>query len=152
MKLSIFLPAVAVTLFSSLTMANNLPELAAPVEIEASESVVVNGQTFNKVIEPSATADFADTVKLFAGDLVTKGSFNLTSKATGLVFVTLIEGQDAKAVATDLDLKLVFANGNSAVYKAAENVDLLSLNDELFNDSRIKAVKIELANNKYNPE
>lgn len=152
MKLSTFLPAIAVTLFSSITLANGLQELASPVEITASEFVVVNGQAFNKVIEPSATVNFADTVKLFAGDVVTKGSFTLASKATGMIFVTLVEGQNAKGIAEDLDLKLVFANGNSAVFKAGENVDLLNLNDNLFNDSRIKAVKIELANNKYNPQ
>ena len=152
MKPSIFLSAAAVTLFSSLSMANGLQELASPVEIQTSEVVVVNGQTFNKVIEPSATSNFADTVKLFAGDVVTKGSFSLASKATGIIFVTLVDGQNAKQVAADLQLHLVFANGNSAVFKADEGVDLLNLNDNLFNDSRIKAVKIELANNKYNPE
>ncbi|GIU44092.1 hypothetical protein TUM4438_14510 [Shewanella sairae] len=152
MKPSIFLSAAAVTLFSSLSMANGLQELASPVEIQTSEVVVVNGQTFNKVIEPSATSNFADTVKLFAGDVVTKGSFSLASKATGIIFVTLVDGQNAKQVAADLQLQLVFANGNSAVFKADEGVDLLNLNDNLFNDSRIKAVKIELANNKYNPE
>ncbi|MDF4795588.1 hypothetical protein P3553_16085, partial [Vibrio parahaemolyticus] len=56
---------------------------------------------------------------------------------------------DAKAVAKELKLDVVFADGESAVLKASEGQDLLSISDYLNADSRVKASKIELNSGKY---
>ncbi|MCV5855410.1 hypothetical protein OFN53_32800, partial [Escherichia coli] len=71
------------------------------------------------------------------------------SKATGLIYITGNNAADAKAVAKELKLDVVFADGESAVLKASEGQDLLSISDYLNADSRVKASKIELNSGKY---
>ncbi len=66
-----------------------------------------------------------------------------------LIFVTVKNPADANAVAKELKLEVVFAQGESAVFKASEGQDLLGISDYLNADSRVKASKIELNSGKY---
>ena len=148
MKKSTLMIGLPAMLMMTAATAETLPQLASPVEINTNHQVVINGDTYHKQPQAS-TVDFAQAVKLYAGDVVTKDSLSLSSKATGTIFVTLSSEQSAQSLAKDLGLELVFSHGKSAVFKAPAYVELLTLNETLNQDKRVQAVKIELANNKY---
>ncbi|NTS75574.1 hypothetical protein HR060_01735 [Catenovulum sp. SM1970] len=138
---------------SALAAANgHLKELAVPVQIEQSQTVEVNGQTYQRIITQATGQEVADTIALFAGDQVAQGAFNQVSKATGTFFVAVTPNTDVKALAKDLGLTLVFTNGETAVLRASEDANLLQVSDVLRNDSRVDSVKIELSRNKNKPE
>jgi hypothetical protein len=119
------------------------PELFVP-----SEAVEINGQDYRKV-QTGTARSLSEEVKLQAGDEVFKNAFSNVSKATGLVYITVNNSNEAKAVAKELKLEVVFAEGESAVLKASQHQDLLSISDYLNADSRVKASKIELNSGKY---
>ncbi|EGR1582387.1 hypothetical protein HJ093_05220 [Vibrio parahaemolyticus] len=119
------------------------PELFVP-----SDAVEVNGEAYRKV-QTNTVSNLSEAVKLQAGDEVFKNAFGNVSKATGLIYITVNNAADAKAVAKELKLDVVFADGESAVLKASEGQDLLSISDYLNADSRVKASKIELNSGKY---
>ncbi|GAL34599.1 hypothetical protein JCM19240_4149 [Vibrio maritimus] len=65
------------------------------------------------------------------------------------MFITVDNAKDAKAVASELKLDVVFAQGESAVLRASQGQDLLAISDYLNADSRVRASKIELNSGKY---
>ncbi|EEZ87449.1 conserved hypothetical protein [Vibrio harveyi 1DA3] len=122
-----------------------LAEQPAPDLFVASDAVEINGQDYRKL----SVDNLSEAAELHAGDEVFKNAFSNVSKATGLIFVTVKNPADAKAVAKELKLDVVFAQGESAVFKASEGQDLLGISDYLNADSRVKASKIELNSGKF---
>ncbi|MHA2707148.1 hypothetical protein [Vibrio owensii] len=122
-----------------------LAEQPAPELFVASDAVEINGQDYRKL----SVDNLSEAAELHAGDEVFKNAFSNVSKATGLIFVTVKNPADAKAVAKELKLDVVFAQGESAVFKASEGQDLLGISDYLNADSRVKASKIELNSGKF---
>ncbi|MGR4988156.1 hypothetical protein ACPV3U_01100 [Vibrio rotiferianus] len=142
MTLSILaLSTMATTVYAE----QQLAEQPAPNLFVASDGVEVNGQNYRKL----STNSLSEVAELHVGDEVFKNAFSNVSKATGLIFVTVKNPSDAKAVAKALKLDVVFAQGESAVFKASEGQDLLAISNYLDADSRVKASKIELNSGKY---
>ncbi|MGR5234621.1 hypothetical protein [Vibrio rotiferianus] len=142
MTLSILaLSTMATTVYAE----QQLAEQPAPNLFIASDGVEVNGQNYRKL----STNSLSEVAELHVGDEVFKNAFSNVSKATGLIFVTVKNPSDAKAVAKALKLDVVFAQGESAVFKASEGQDLLAISNYLDADSRVKASKIELNSGKY---
>ncbi|ELH4836119.1 TPA: hypothetical protein P0E23_001270 [Vibrio harveyi] len=133
------------TLATAVQAEQQLAEQPTPDLFIASDAVEINGQDYRKL----SVDNLSEAAELHAGDEVFKNAFSNVSKATGLIFVTVKNPADAKAVAKELKLEVVFAQGESAVFKASEGQDLLGISDYLNADSRVKASKIELNSGKY---
>ncbi|GEM75003.1 hypothetical protein [Vibrio sagamiensis] len=125
-----------------------LPQQPAPDFFIASDTIEINGQTYRKKITSPRSRD-VNKLTLNSGDQVIKHALSRVSTATGLVFVTVNNPVDARSVANALKLELVYAHGESAVFSAAEEQNLLTLHDQLLADSRIKAAKVELNSSKF---
>ncbi|USD52235.1 hypothetical protein J4N37_24120 [Vibrio sp. SCSIO 43153] len=145
MKFMTFSILALSTMATAVQAEQQLAQQPTPELFVASDAVQINGQDYRKLSVDS----LAEAPELHAGDEVFKNAFSNVSKATGLIFVTVKNPADAKAVAKELKLDVVFAQGESAVFKAAEGQDLLSISDYLNADSRVKASKIELNSGKY---
>ncbi|MET2853243.1 hypothetical protein ABXV24_15200 [Vibrio owensii] len=133
------------TMATAVHAEQQLAEQPAPELFVASDAVEINGQDYRKL----SVDNLSEAAELHAGDEVFKNAFSNVSKATGLIFVTVKNPADAKAVAKELKLDVVFAQGESAVFKASEGQDLLGISDYLNADSRVKASKIELNSGKF---
>ncbi|MGI9946206.1 hypothetical protein [Vibrio hyugaensis] len=136
---------LALSTMAATASAQQLAEQPTPELFVASDALEVNGQDYRKL----SADNLSEAAELHAGDEVFKNAFSNVSKATGLIFVTVKSPADAKAVAKELKLEVVFAQGESAVFKASEGQDLLGISDYLNADSRVKASKIELNSGKY---
>ncbi|CAH1525644.1 MULTISPECIES: hypothetical protein [Vibrio] len=136
---------LALSTMAATASAQQLAEQPTPELFVASDALEVNGQDYRKL----SVDNLSEAAELHAGDEVFKNAFSNVSKATGLIFVTVKSPADAKAVAKELKLEVVFAQGESAVFKASEGQDLLGISDYLNADSRVKASKIELNSGKY---
>ncbi|WP_063345537.1 hypothetical protein [Vibrio jasicida] len=136
---------LALSTMAATASAQQLAEQPTPELFVASDALEVNGQDYRKL----SVDNLSEAAELHAGDEVFKNAFSSVSKATGLIFVTVKNPADAKAVAKELKLEVVFAQGESAVFKASEGQDLLGISDYLNADSRVKASKIELNSGKY---
>ncbi|AWB01560.1 hypothetical protein CU052_20130 [Vibrio harveyi] len=145
MKFMTFSILALSTLATAVQAEQQLAEQPTPDLFIASDAVEINGQDYRKL----SVDNLSETAELHAGDEVFKNAFSNVSKATGLIFVTVKNPADAKAVAKELKLEVVFAQGESAVFKASEGQDLLGISDYLNADSRVKASKIELNSGKY---
>ncbi|MHA2827622.1 hypothetical protein [Vibrio harveyi] len=145
MKLMTFSILALSTLATAVQAEQQLAEQPTPDLFIASDAVEINGQDYRKL----SVDNLSEAAELHAGDEVFKNAFSNVSKATGLIFVTVKNPADAKAVAKELKLEVVFAQGESAVFKASEGQDLLGISDYLNADSRVKASKIELNSGKY---
>ncbi|WP_038877124.1 hypothetical protein [Vibrio jasicida] len=136
---------LALSTMAATASAQQLAEQPTPELFVASDALEVNGQDYRKL----SVDNLSEAAELHAGDEVFKNAFSNVSEATGLIFVTVKSPTDAKAVAKELKLEVVFAQGESAVFKASEGQDLLGISDYLNADSRVKASKIELNSGKY---
>ncbi|MDK9783597.1 hypothetical protein KIT90_19650 [Vibrio sp. B172a] len=145
MKLMTFSILALSTMATAVHAEQQLAEQPAPELFVASDAVEINGQDYRKL----SVDNLSEAAELHAGDEVFKNAFSNVSKATGLIFVTVKNPADAKAVAKELKLDVVFAQGESAVFKASEGQDLLGISDYLNADSRVKASKIELNSGKF---
>lgn len=145
MKFMTFSILALSTLATAVHAEQQLAEQPAPELFVASDAVEINGQDYRKL----SVDNLSEAAELHAGDEVFKNAFSNVSKATGLIFVTVKNPADAKAVAKELKLDVVFAQGESAVFKASEGQDLLGISDYLNADSRVKASKIELNSGKF---
>ncbi|CAH1232129.1 conserved exported hypothetical protein [Vibrio harveyi] len=145
MKFMTFSILALSTLATAVQAEQQLAEQPTPDLFIASDAVEINGQGYRKL----SVDNLSEAAELHAGDEVFKNAFSNVSKATGLIFVTVKNPADAKAVAKELKLEVVFAQGESAVFKASEGQDLLGISDYLNADSRVKASKIELNSGKY---
>ncbi|CAH1542825.1 conserved exported hypothetical protein [Vibrio harveyi] len=145
MKFMAFSILALSTLATAVQAEQQLAEQPTPDLFIASDAVEINGQDYRKL----SVDNLSEAAELHAGDEVFKNAFSNVSKATGLIFVTVKNPADAKAVAKELKLEVVFAQGESAVFKASEGQDLLGISDYLNADSRVKASKIELNSGKY---
>ena len=145
MKFMTFSILALSTMATAVHSEQQLAEQPAPELFVASDAVEINGQDYRKL----SVDNLSEAAELHAGDEVFKNAFSNVSKATGLIFVTVKNPADAKAVAKELKLDVVFAQGESAVFKASEGQDLLGISDYLNADSRVKASKIELNSGKY---
>ncbi|AQW60316.1 hypothetical protein [Vibrio owensii] len=145
MKFMIFSILALSTMATAVHAEQQLAEQPAPELFVASDAVEINGQDYRKL----SVDNLSEAAELHAGDEVFKNAFSNVSKATGLIFVTVKNPADAKAVAKQLKLDVVFAQGESAVFKASEGQDLLGISDYLNADSRVKASKIELNSGKF---
>ncbi|ELY1985775.1 hypothetical protein SL034_000784 [Vibrio harveyi] len=145
MKFMTFSILALSTLATAVQAEQQLTEQPTPDLFIASDAVEINGQDYRKL----SVDNLSEAAELHAGDEVFKNAFSNVSKATGLIFVTVKNPADAKAVAKELKLEVVFAQGESAVFKASEGQDLLGISDYLNADSRVKASKIELNSGKY---
>ena len=145
MKFMTFSILALSTMATAVHAEQQLAEQPAPELFVASDAVEINGQDYRKLSVDS----LSEAAELHAGDEVFKNAFSNVSKATGLIFVTVKNPVDAKAVAKELKLDVVFAQGESAVFKASEGKDLLGISDYLNADSRVKASKIELNSGKF---
>ncbi|CAH1555451.1 hypothetical protein [Vibrio owensii] len=145
MKFMTFSILALSTMATAVHAEQQLAEQPAPELFVASDAVEINGQDYRKL----SVDNLSEAAELHAGDEVFKNAFSNVSKATGLIFVTVKNPADAKAVATELKLDVVFAQGESAVFKASEGQDLLGISDYLNADSRVKASKIELNSGKF---
>ncbi|BFN34167.1 hypothetical protein V9R59_003327 [Vibrio harveyi] len=145
MKFMTFSILALSTLATAVKAEQQLAEQPTPDLFIASDAVEINGQDYRKL----SVDNLSEAAELHAGDEVFKNAFSNVSKATGLIFVTVKNPADAKAVAKELKLEVVFAQGESAVFKASEGQDLLGISDYLNADSRVKASKIELNSGKY---
>ncbi|ELI0632805.1 hypothetical protein Q8344_000397 [Vibrio harveyi] len=145
MKFMTFSILALSTLATAVQAEQQLAEQPTPDLFIASDAVEINGQDYRKL----PVDNLSEAAELHAGDEVFKNAFSNVSKATGLIFVTVKNPADAKAVAKELKLEVVFAQGESAVFKASEGQDLLGISDYLNADSRVKASKIELNSGKY---
>ncbi|RXJ73576.1 hypothetical protein CS022_08725 [Veronia nyctiphanis] len=149
-KQTISVLALAAAMTSGLAQAEvkGLQELDNPSLVLNVQQLDVNGSEYQKVI-PQQLQSGEALKGLFAGDKLVESMFAKPLQATGLVFATLSDSADAKAVAKEFGLELVYSRKGNTVFRAPETVDLLSVNDHLSADSRVKAVKIELNNNKF---
>lgn len=145
MKFMTFSILALSTMATAVHAEQQLAEQPAPELFVASDAVEINGQDYRKL----SVDNLSEAAELYAGDEVFKNAFSNVSKATGLIFVTVKNPADAKAVAKELKLDVVFAQGESAVFKASEGQDLLGISDYLNADSRVKASKIELNSGKF---
>ncbi|WP_264406248.1 hypothetical protein [Vibrio owensii] len=145
MKFMTFSILALSTMATAVHAEQQLAEQPAPDLFVASDAVEINGQDYRKL----SVDNLSEAAELHAGDEVFKNAFSNVSKATGLIFVTVKNPADAKAVAKELKLGVVFAQGESAVFKASEGQDLLGISDYLNADSRVKASKIELNSGKF---
>ncbi|MGR5435059.1 hypothetical protein [Vibrio owensii] len=145
MKFMTFSILALSTMATAVHAEQQLAEQPAPELFVASDAVEINGQDYRKL----SVDNLSEAAELHAGDEVFKNAFSNVSKATGLIFVTVKNPADAKAVAKELKLDVVFAQGESAVFKAPEGQDLLGISDYLNADSRVKASKIELNSGKF---
>ncbi|HDM8194858.1 hypothetical protein L2D36_16195 [Vibrio harveyi] len=145
MKFMTFSILALSTLATAVQAEQQLAEQPTPDLFIASDAVEINGQDYRKL----SVDNLSEAAELHAGDEVFKNAFSNVSKATGLIFVTVKNPADANAVAKELKLEVVFAQGESAVFKASEGQDLLGISDYLNADSRVKASKIELNSGKY---
>ncbi|ODM59070.1 hypothetical protein BC455_00620 [Vibrio harveyi] len=145
MKFMTFSILALSTLATAVQAEQQLAEQPTPDLFIASDAVEINGQDYRKL----SVDNLSEAAELHAGDEVFKNAFSNVSKATGLIFVTVKNPADAKAVAKELKLEVVFAQGESAVFKASEGQNLLGISDYLNADSRVKASKIELNSGKY---
>ena len=145
MKFMTFSIRALSTMATAVHAEQQLSEQPAPELFVASDAVEINGQDYRKI----SVDNLSEAAELHAGDEVFKNAFSNVSKATGLIFVTVKNPTDAKAVATEPKLDVVFAQGESAVFKASEGQDLLGISDYLNADSRVKASKIELNSGKF---
>ncbi|WP_041053272.1 hypothetical protein [Vibrio owensii] len=145
MKFMTFSILALSTMATAVHAEQQLAEQPAPEMFVASDAVEINGQDYRKL----SVDNLSEAAELHAGDEVFKNAFSNVSKATGLIFVTVKNPADAKAVAKELKLDVVFAQGESAVFKASEGQDLLGISDYLNADSRVKASKIELNSGKF---
>ncbi|AYO16920.1 hypothetical protein D0812_21240 [Vibrio owensii] len=145
MKFMTFSILALSTMATAVHAEQQLAEQPAPELFVASDAVEINGQDYRKL----SVDNLSEAAELHAGDEVFKNAFSNVSKATGLIFVTVKNPADAKAVAKELKLDVVFAQGESAVFKASEGQDLLGISDYLNADSRVKASKIELNSGKF---
>ncbi|EGQ8057214.1 hypothetical protein HPX47_004673 [Vibrio alginolyticus] len=136
------------SVYAEQQLSQQLSQQPAPELFVPSEAVEINGQDYRKV-QTGTIRTLSEDVKLQAGDEVFKNAFSNVSKATGLVYITVNNPNEAKAVAKELKLEVIFAEGESAVLKASQDQDLLSISDYLNADSRVKASKIELNSGKY---
>ncbi|WDZ74679.1 hypothetical protein PWW31_21255 [Vibrio harveyi] len=145
MKFMTFSILALSTLATAVQAEQQLAEQPTPDLFIASDAVEINGQDYRKL----SVDNLSEAAELHAGDEVFKNAFSNVSKATYFIFVTVKNPADAKAVAKELKLEVVFAQGESAVFKASEGQDLLGISDYLNADSRVKASKIELNSGKY---
>lgn len=145
MKFMTFSILALSTMATAVHAEQQLAEQPAPELFVASDAVEINGQDYRKL----SVDNLSEAAELHAGDEVFKNAFSNVSKATGLIFVTVKNPADAKAVAKELKLDVVFAQGESAAFKASEGQDLLGISDYLNADSRVKASKIELNSGKF---
>ena len=145
MKFMTFSILALSTMATAVHAEQQLAEQPAHELFVASDAVEINGQDYRKL----SVDNLSEAAELHAGDEVFKNAFSNVSKATGLIFVTVKNPADAKAVAKELKLDVVFAQGESAVFKASEGQDLLGISDYLNADSRVKASKIELNSGKF---
>ncbi|WP_199455487.1 hypothetical protein [Vibrio owensii] len=145
MKFMTFSILALSTMATAVHAEQQLAEQPAPELFVASDALEINGQDYRKL----SVDNLSEAAELHAGDEVFKNAFSNVSKATGLIFVTVKNPADAKAVAKELKLDVVFAQGESAVFKASEGQDLLGISDYLNADSRVKASKIELNSGKF---
>ncbi|MFM2655490.1 hypothetical protein [Vibrio owensii] len=145
MKFMTFSILALSTMATAVHAEQQLAEQPAPELFVASDAVEINGQDYRKL----SVDNLSEAAELHAGDEVFKNAFSNVSRATGLIFVTVKNPADAKAVAKELKLDVVFAQGESAVFKASEGQDLLGISDYLNADSRVKASKIELNSGKF---
>lgn len=145
MKFMTFSILALSTMATAVHAEQQLAEQPAPELFVASDAVEINGQDYRKL----SVDNLSEAAELHAGDEVFKNAFSNVSKATGLIFVTVKNPADAKAVAKELKLDVVFAQGESAVFKASEGQNLLGISDYLNADSRVKASKIELNSGKF---
>ncbi len=145
MKFMTFSILALSTMATAVHAEQQLAEQPAPELFVASDAVEINGQDYRKL----SVDNLSEAAELHAGDEVFKNAFSNVSKATGLIFVTVKNPADAKAVAKELKLDVVFAQGEPAVFKASEGQDLLGISDYLNADSRVKASKIELNSGKF---
>lgn len=145
MKFMTFSILALSTMATAVHAEQQLAEQPAPELFVASDAVEINGKDYRKL----SVDNLSEAAELHAGDEVFKNAFSNVSKATGLIFVTVKNPADAKAVAKELKLDVVFAQGESAVFKASEGQDLLGISDYLNADSRVKASKIELNSGKF---
>lgn len=143
------LSILALTATTSIAFADQkLAQQPTPDLFVPSNALEINGQDYRK-LQTHSVSRLSEAAELYAGDEVFKNAFSNVSKATGLIFVTVKTPAEAKAIAKDLKLKVVFAQGESAVLRASEGQDLLEISDHLNADSRVKASKIELNAGKY---
>ncbi|MGR5132525.1 hypothetical protein [Vibrio alfacsensis] len=143
------LSILALTAMTSIAYAEQqLAQQPTPDLFVASDGVEINGQDYRKR-QTNSVSSLSEAAELHAGDEVFKNAFSNVSKATGLIFVTVKNPNDARNIAKELKLEVVFAHGESAVFRASQGQDLLGISDYLNADSRVKATKIELNSGKY---
>lgn len=140
------LSILALAMAATTAQADALPQQPTPDLFIATEGIEINGQDYRKVETATRLSHVAE---LQAGDEVFKNAFTNMAKATGLIYVTVTNEADAKAIAKELKLDVIFAKNDSAVLKAAPGQNLLAISDYLDADSRIKATKIDLNSGKY---
>ncbi|AXY03111.1 hypothetical protein D1115_19525 [Vibrio alfacsensis] len=145
MKFMTFSILALSTVAATASADQQLAQQPSPDLFIASDAVEINGQDYRKL----SVNNLSEAAELHAGDEVFKNAFSNVSKATGLIFVTVKNPADAKSVAKALKLDVVFAQGESAVFRASDGQDLLAISDYLNADSRVKASKIELNSGKF---
>ncbi|BCN26234.1 hypothetical protein [Vibrio alfacsensis] len=145
MKFMTFSILALSTVAATASAEQQLAQQPSPDLFVASDAVEINGQDYRKL----SVNNLSEAAELHAGDEVFKNAFSNVSKATGLIFVTVSNPTDAKSVAKALKLEVVFAQGESAVFRASDGQDLLAISDYLNADSRVKASKIELNSGKF---
>ncbi|BBM66861.1 hypothetical protein VA249_35070 [Vibrio alfacsensis] len=145
MKFMTFSILALSTVAATASAEQQLAQQPSPDLFVASDAVEINGQDYRKL----SVNNLSEAAELHAGDEVFKNAFSNVSKATGLIFVTVNNPADAKSVAKSLKLEVVFAQGESAVFRASDSQDLLAISDYLNADSRVKASKIELNSGKF---
>lgn len=135
---------LALSMAVSSVNANQLAEQATPDLFTPSNAVEVNGEQYRKL----SINEIANVAELHV-EMKCLKTHSVTSLRQLLVFITVDNAKDAKAVASELKLDVVFAQGESAVLRASQGQDLLAISDYLNADSRVRASKIELNSGKY---
>lgn len=149
-----------IILTSLLTLSSMAQATEGPVLLPkpSGQAITINGQLYYKH-SPGVVPKTASTmprsmtsVTLRRGELLQPASQRELATVSGLILVRLISAADAAAIARDYGLKLSIRTQNVVGLDTAPQAELLSLQQRLQADPRVKQVQLELATDTERPK
>ncbi|OWY40243.1 hypothetical protein CEK28_05815 [Xenophilus sp. AP218F] len=125
------------------------------------QAIVINGKTYYKPGAGSGASSFGLSAKRSAGggaptlkrgDVLQPARQFEPAKASGVVLVQLAAPQQEAALARDYGLKARYRTQSVVVFDTPPQAELLSLQQRLSADKRVKLAQLELASDKEQAE
>ncbi|MGR2682763.1 hypothetical protein [Chromobacterium haemolyticum] len=121
------------------------------------QAITINGKLYYKPAPTVAKSGgimprSSTPVTLHRGELLQPASQRELATVSGMIFVRLITPADEAAVARAYDLRPKVRTQNVVVFDTSPQVELLSLQQRLQADKRVKQVQLELASDTEQPK